>query len=165
MIRLSTLSLSALALAAGLATAHAQQGQTTGQGSMMNQQGQGMMQDQQGPQGDARSYGGWGMMPWRGMGPWMMDEENWGRGMMGRGWGRGGGWGPDMMGPGMMMGGGMMGPQMMIIMMDTDGDGKLSLEEFQSMHARMFGYLDENGDGQLEMDEMGPRWNRGNDDN
>ncbi|AJY46832.1 EF-hand domain-containing protein [Martelella endophytica] len=59
-------------------------------------------------------------------------------------------------GPGGMMGGGMMNPDMMIIMLDADadGDGTLSLAEFQGMHERMFRYLDANGDGKLDADEF-----------
>ncbi|PRX10219.1 UNVERIFIED_ORG: EF hand domain-containing protein [Martelella mediterranea] len=61
-----------------------------------------------------------------------------------------------MTGP--MMGGsmmnGMMNPDMMVIMLDADGDGSLSLAEFQGMHERMFGYLDKNGDGMLDAAEM-----------
>nr|WP_319483056.1 EF-hand domain-containing protein [uncultured Cohaesibacter sp.] len=53
-----------------------------------------------------------------------------------------------------MMGGGMMNPDMMIVMLDTDGDGSLSLEEFQNLHARMFSYMDKNKDGKLEASEL-----------
>jgi hypothetical protein len=66
------------------------------------------------------------------------------------------------MGPGMMMGGHrmMMGPggagmmRMMIVMLDTDGDGMLSLEEVQAMHARMFKAMDTNKDGRLTAEEI-----------
>ena len=138
MKKFSTLALSAVVVAAGLAVAHAQQGS--------------MMGDSGGPNAQAQDGRPYGRMPWGGrwgMGPGMMDGDD---------------WGPGMMGPGMMMGRGMMGPQMMIIMMDTNGDGKLSLDEFQAMHKRMFNYLDANGDGQIEMDELGPRWNSNTDD-
>ena len=60
--------------------------------------------------------------------------------------------GGGMMGPGMMM-----GPRMgimMMAMMDTNGDGALSLEEVQAVHARMFKYADSDGDGKLTLDEM-----------
>jgi hypothetical protein len=59
--------------------------------------------------------------------------------MMGRG----------MRGPG-QMGAGMMGPammRMMLVLMDTDGDGTVSLSEFQAAHERMFKALDANKDG------------------
>lgn len=124
-----------LMLAGALGVAQAQQGT-----QMMNQTGQGM----QGP----------GMMMGQGQG-------------MGMGYGAGnmmglhnGTMGPGMMNGGMMMGGmmgKMHGPEMMIVMMDTNGDGQLQLEEFQAVHNRMFNYLDENGDGQLTVDELRQR--------
>lgn len=55
-------------------------------------------------------------------------------------------------GPHMM--GGMMGSGMMLVMMDTDGDGSVSADEFQALHARMFNYRDANGDGKLDADEL-----------
>lgn len=71
------------------------------------------------------------------------------------------GMGPGM-GPGMMMGSPrmMMGPggagmmRMMIVMLDTDGDGMLSLEEMQAMHARMFKAMDANKDSRVTAEEM-----------
>jgi hypothetical protein len=57
----------------------------------------------------------------------------------------------EMMGPG-MMGPGMM--RMMLIVMDTDGDGALSLEEVQTVHARMFAAVDGNDDGRVTPEEM-----------
>jgi hypothetical protein len=57
----------------------------------------------------------------------------------------------DMMGPG-MMGPGMM--RMMLIVMDTDGDGALSLEEMQTVHARVFAAMDADGDGRVTPEEM-----------
>ncbi|WP_297973449.1 hypothetical protein [uncultured Amaricoccus sp.] len=57
----------------------------------------------------------------------------------------------DMMGPG-MMGPGMM--RMMLIVMDTDGDGALSLEEVQAVHARVFTAMDADGDGRVTTEEM-----------
>jgi hypothetical protein len=73
-----------------------------------------------------------------------------GRGMMGRG----------MMSSG-MMGGGMMGGhmgspmmfRMMFALMD-DGDGQISLQEFQAAHERIFKAMDRNKDGQLTQEEM-----------
>ena len=81
---------------------------------------------------------------WRMMGPGMM--------------------GPGMMGPGMgMMGRGMM--PMMLVMMDTDGDGAVSWEEMQAVHKRMFDLVDGDKDGKITVEEMkdfGGKW--GDDD-
>ena len=68
-----------------------------------------------------------------------------GRGMMGRG----------MMGGGMM--GGAMGPPMMfrmIFALMDDGDGQISLQEFQAAHERIFKAMDSNKDGQVTQEEM-----------
>ena len=65
-----------------------------------------------------------------------------------------------MMGGGMMnrhprgaMGGGMM-MRMMFSLMDADGDGSISLQEFQAAHERIFKGIDQNKDGRLTMEEM-----------
>ena len=50
------------------------------------------------------------------------------------------------MGPGLMT--------MMMIMMDTNGDGALSLEEVQAVHTRMFNYVDADKDGKVTPEEM-----------
>ncbi|MEH6952824.1 EF-hand domain-containing protein (plasmid) [Nitrobacter sp. NHB1] len=67
-------------------------------------------------------------------------------GMMGRGKGRA------------MMGGDAMGPsimfRMMFALMDADGDGTISLPEFQVAHERIFKAMDSNKDGKLTMEEM-----------
>ena len=79
------------------------------------------------------------------MGQYSSENAGYGPGMM-----HGQGFGYGMMGG--MMGG--MHEQMMLVMMDTDSDGVLSLEEFLAMPTRMFGYLDANGDGTVDADEI-----------
>jgi Ca2+-binding EF-hand superfamily protein len=67
-------------------------------------------------------------------------------GTMGPGMGRGG------MGPG-----GMMGPAnmpMVFALMDSDGDGNITLQEFQAAHERIFKAMDANKDGRLTLDEV-----------
>jgi hypothetical protein len=80
------------------------------------------------------------------MGGGMMD-----RGMMGRGYGyhdgNRGGMRPGMWGPPMMM-------RMIFSLMDADGDGKLSLQEFQAAHERIFKAMDANKDGFVTLEEM-----------
>jgi Ca2+-binding EF-hand superfamily protein len=52
---------------------------------------------------------------------------------------------------------GMMGPVAMRIifaLIDSDGDGTISLQEFQAAHERIFKAMDANKDGLLTLDEM-----------
>ena len=69
----------------------------------------------------------------------------------------GGMMGGGMMGRG-MMGGGAMGPpimlRMMFALMDGDGDGTISLTEFQVAHERIFKAMDSNKDGRLTQEAM-----------
>ena len=82
------------------------------------------------------------------------DQE--GRGTTGQGgMGQGGMMCGGMMGRGMM--GGQMGPPMMFRMMFAlmdDGDGQISLQEFQAAHERIFKAMDANKDGQVTQEEM-----------
>ena len=76
---------------------------------------------------------------------------------MGDGSMMGGGMTGHMMARG-MMGGGVMGPpfmmRMMFALMDADGDGTISLQEFQAAHERIFKAMDSNKDGKLTLEEM-----------
>jgi 1,4-dihydroxy-2-naphthoyl-CoA synthase len=74
-------------------------------------------------------------------------------GMMGRGMMGGGMMGRGMMGGGMMMGTPIM-MRMLFALMDADGDGTISLQEFQAAHERIFKALDTNKDGRLTPEEM-----------
>lgn len=73
--------------------------------------------------------------------------------------GQGGMMGHGMAGGHMMMGHGMMGPppammRIMFALMDADGDGTISLQEFQAAHERIFKGMDTNRDGKLTPEEM-----------
>jgi hypothetical protein len=89
------------------------------------------------------------------MGPGMMGPGMMGHGMMGRGMMGGGTMREGMMGRGMM--GPMMSPlamRMIFALMDSDGDGTVSLQEFQTAHERIFKAMDANKDGVLTLEEI-----------
>jgi hypothetical protein len=134
------LTTSAFVLACSSIAANAQQ--TPGV-PMTQQPGQQQTQQQPTGQEDSGMMGPGGMMD-RGM---MGSGGMMGRGMMGPG---------GMMGRGMMaqegmMGRGTMGPPVMMriifSLMDSDGDGTISLQEFQAAHERIFKGMDANKDG------------------
>ncbi|HEY7244503.1 MAG TPA: EF-hand domain-containing protein [Xanthobacteraceae bacterium] len=58
-----------------------------------------------------------------------------------------------MMGGRMAMGSPVM-MRMLFAMMDSDGDGTVSLQEFQAAHERIFKAMDANKDGVLTLDEI-----------
>ncbi len=71
--------------------------------------------------------------------------------------GRGPGMGPGMMGFGRTAGAAGARPFMMrmiFILMDSNGDGVVSLDEFKAAHERIFKAMDANKDGALTLEEM-----------
>jgi hypothetical protein len=73
------------------------------------------------------------------------DEDD--TGTMGHGWGK----------HGMMGHGGMMRPfamRMIFALMDRDGDGTISLQEFQTAHESIFKAMDADKDGTVSLQEM-----------
>jgi hypothetical protein len=76
------------------------------------------------------------------------------RGMMGRdgAMGRRGMRGPETRGQDAPVHSMMM--HMMFALIDADGDGTVSLQEFQAAHERIFKAMDNNKDGRLSFEEM-----------
>ena len=73
--------------------------------------------------------------------------------------GQGGMMGCGMMGRGGMIGGGgMMGQgaamRFIFALMDSDGDGTVSLQEFQAAHEKIFKAMDTDKDGTLTLEEI-----------
>src|SRR3974390_749677 len=66
------------------------------------------------------------------------DQFRYHRGMMGQGYGRGS----------------PMAIRIIFSLMDANGDGKLSLEEFQAAHERIFKAMDADHDGTVTLEEM-----------
>jgi hypothetical protein len=72
------------------------------------------------------------------------DRSPEGRGMTGRG---------GMMGSGRMMGHGAA-MRFIFALMDSDGDGTVSLQEFQAAHEKIFKAMDTDKDGTLTLEEI-----------
>jgi Ca2+-binding EF-hand superfamily protein len=109
-------------------------------------------EEQTGMEQEGHGMTGQGMMgSGMGMNPEMIQMM---QQMMGQRQGRMGSGMMGQRGPGMgMMGrGGMM--RAMFAIMDADGDGALSREEFQEAHGRIFNHMDADGEGQVTPEEM-----------
>ena len=81
------------------------------------------------------------------------DQFRYHRGMMGGGMMGGGMMGHGMMGQGYGRGS-PMAMRIIFSLMDANGDGKLSLEEFQAAHERIFKAMDADHDGTVTFEEM-----------
>jgi hypothetical protein len=141
-MRVLGLTASAIILACGTVAAIAQD-QSAPQSDQQQTQSRPMSQGDEGTTGQGRMTQG--AMPGRGM----MERGMMERGMMGGG----------MMGHGMMAGGAAGGcspimSRIIFALMDADGDGTISLQEFEAAHERIFKAMDANRDGQLTEDEM-----------
>ena len=128
---------SVVVLVCGALSASAQAQAPSGPSPGMTQQSPAENQDGYGNRGGLMVPG---MMGRGMMGPGMMSH-----GMMSQGRTRGG-MGPGNMGPMMM--------RMMFALVDADGDGKISLQEFQAAHERIFKAMDANKDGFVTLEEM-----------
>ena len=139
--RILMLATSAFILTYGADTASAQQGPM-----MQPQQQQRPLQGAQTPRAgveeDDSGITGWHPgLDWRRYRDWGPGDA--GFGMMRRGW---------MGEPGTMQSGMMM--RMLFALMDSDGDGTVSLQEFQAAHERIFKAMDANKDGVLTLEEI-----------
>ena len=127
-------------LANGAATASAQQG------PMMQPQQERPLQGVQTPRAGVEE-GDSGITGWHpGLG-WRRNRDGGpgdaGFGMMRRGWMGD----PNAVQSSMMM-------RMLFALMDSDGDGTVSLQEFQAAHERIFKAIDANKDGKLTLEEI-----------
>ena len=77
--------------------------------------------------------------------PQMPQQQEQRGGTMGPGMGRGG------MDPGGM---GRANMRMVFALMDSDGDGNITLQEFQAAHERIFKAMNAKKDGRLTLDEV-----------
>ena len=142
-----TVTTSILILASGMAAVSAQQPPITSRpdGDRHVQQGQRAPPDRYSPDDETDDRDDW-------RGPGMMERNP----SRERGWRRQSGAATgtmafEMMGPG-IGGSGMV--RMMMILMDSDGDGSVSLQEFQAGHERMFKGMDVDKDGRLTLEEV-----------
>ena len=146
--RILMFATSAFILGYGATTASAQQGPMM-QPQAQTQQQERPLQGAQTPRGGVENY---------------LDDDSeitgWHPGL---GWRRDRGWGPGDAGFGMMRRGGIGEPgamqsgmmmRMLFALMDSDGDGTVSLQEFQAAHERIFKAMDTNKDGVLTLDEI-----------
>jgi hypothetical protein len=138
-------------------TAVLAQAQTPNQSDQQQMQSHPMGHDGEGTMGHhgegVMGHDGEGTMGHHGEGVMGHDNE----GMMGHGGMMDGAMTGRMMGRGMMGGGAMGSPfmmRMMFALMDADGDGTISLQEFQAAHERIFKAMDANKDGKLTPEEM-----------
>jgi Ca2+-binding EF-hand superfamily protein len=105
------------------------------------QQNTGPMMQEPEQQAQSTDEDGCGMIGHRWMGHGMMGQGMMAHGMMGRG----------------MIGRGMMGQRVMRVifaLMDSDGDGTISLQEWQAAQEKIFKAMDPDKDGTVSLEEM-----------